>query len=129
MRHFRSCKSLKDRPDEFLEAFQETSSHFLTTIVLYYIVRLSLTTRVVTSGSSKKTKGCTKWLKINFCIHIYCKYSRFINRSGVTRGPPRVLREIPFQTKILESENFKPMNQPIISYDNLSFIRSSVHVV
>lgn len=36
--------------------------------------------------------------------------------SGVTRGPPRVLRENPHEIEILESENFKLMNHPIISY-------------
>ena len=47
--------------------------------------------------------------------------------SGVTRGPPSVLREIPHENKILELGNFKLMNHPIIiSYGILSFFIRSV---
>ena len=128
LRHFRSCKSLKDRPDEFLEAFQETSSHFLTTIVPY-------SSPVIPNEQLKCVKEyqrlyqIPRLLKINLCIHIYWKYSRFINESGVTRGPPRLLREIPHENKILEPGNFKLMNQPIISYDSQLYTYCHEHVV
>ena len=102
LRHFRSCKSLKDRPDEFLEAFQETSFHFITTILLYYspvILNEDL-------KDSKEYQGGTKWLKINFCIHIYYRYFKFIEPSAVTWGPPGVLRENPLKKSNFDTKKF-----------------------